>query len=1745
MRLRKTELSESLRDDSCGIPGLHAAASIRHNTQAYLRKHLARAVLALFVAATLTSVCVADQELRPATHTAVAPPGPTPQIMFDINGDGVAEQINSLPGYGRPNPRIGMVTVRCGLSGNVLYTLQGQEGNDHYGFMVTPVQDLDGDNVPDLIVGAPLSERGTDRLGRVSIYSGATGHFLREIFGVTSHQYGALGRNAGDLNGDGRGDFWVSSMQRIDEEHAELWWSLRSGVDGRLLASQFSEIVLLTPKGVDSRGDRNADLNLDGKIDERDIEMLLHRIGSDADRASPFDINRDGVLDQLDISALLDQFGKHGVVASGVAARGLLDGLECGEIMPCPPPCELCDEFPGGVGGIGSGGGGGITPPPPPPSCLNGVRAPPVIVFGETGIAELVYMHPGATATWSILTGSQLVDLAATSPDLKRYFILAGQEPGLVQGQVVYQRQSSSGQCSTTLPWSIEIDDCRVDLAVDSANYFLPLGTSKTITASFAPHGGGFRWWIQSIGSSPGLPGKPIVEFVDPGDSPQYVLTAGRYPGQVSVWVEYTSGDCVRQKMIFVYVIASADVDFDGDGLSDALEVGLGTNALHPDTDGDGFSDGCERTFGSDPLDPNDPGPSSLDSDLDGLSDIVEICVYGTDPFFFDSDGDGLADGWEVDNGLDPNDPDTDGDGVLDGDEDPDGDGVSNIDEQAYGSDPNNPDTDGDGVNDGDEINQGSFPDDATDGGQPLPPDEAVQLTITIGDHSGSQSERWAMRVGSRRLIAPFGSVISSTYPVRRGVAMVIQIDHMGSTVSPPDYDYTAGVQVSGGQGYLYDPEGIMGVHDESSENFAAGKRAYLYIADRLLLPDPETHLTNTALTILPGDEERVVRGDWSTSDHEALQNLHVVVADPAVAAMFDGESLVYSCQLDAGFDSLLVRGFQVGTTALQVRAGDPNGPVVGSLPVLVGGEIRVEFDGPATFKTGYTAPSPAPRTGPRPIDLVGGRAFIPLGGSPAVVNGEMSTAPDARQPIAPDLLQAFNDIPERHATVRVSVLDAKGEPKPGKEVGIVTRDGFLQLVGGAGAKPTGQQGWVESALRVSDGYQPGNANVPAQHWSYDRDRIAVAVGRAARDFAKGSITPATWDTKFAHERVFTGHSSRYISVFGAKTPFNPQTVVTADIPLVNHAHLMVLVHNFEQRLLVSKYDPTGAIVLLYQPGSDAVAPEQLLEQGLLFEDIAWVRNRYWPELAGWLEALNQKTLAPFRATLEEIDPTDPPPGGGFQVVTVAAIAGEIALGFVPGYDVIDIIKESIWNPVVNGQDTNWLIAGISFAGLIADAGYLAGGAPGAIGNAITSVMKVIIRHIPPGAVRGLKQTGETAVESIEIIYTYVSRFPRPPGMSLVDWATESATALINQWRKVLYSPLDLDAEHLGAALRVMSRNGTRTFSDDAAEGIAAYAKHGLMGANGAGEAAMDNLFIRIQSSLGGGASELADESVGSIATAVGKQLKRNPSAGGIPSAQDLEIADEAMTAALRQLNPQNRAVIEPFIGPKHAFRAMEEFEALRYLPASSLHPEQVTLMRTVRLALGTISPGESVSKVIPLNGQFGAVNMLTQGNPNLTGFFARTNDLQGATTTGQLIDRLRIDNVPFNFQPNSPFAIIETRATAQIAADSRIPLGNGYYAGHPLTEEVDNLARPYVGSGFTASRDAHVVSELRIQGGGARAMAAGTDAQGAPLTILRCRFSDGTPYPQTIGGHTASDWRLMLVDPANPSAGTFWEPLP
>jgi autotransporter-associated beta strand protein len=89
------------------------------------------------------------------------------------------------------------------------------------------------------------------------------------------------------------------------------------------------------------------------------------------------------------------------------------------------------------------------------------------------------------------------------------------------------------------------------------------------------------------------------------------------------------------------------------------------------------------------------------DIDDDGLSNVEEVNLYGTDPFNPDTDEDGMGDGWEVLclPTLDPL--------HNDANDDPDNDSLANIIEYRINTSPCNPDSDNDGIPDGDEDADG------------------------------------------------------------------------------------------------------------------------------------------------------------------------------------------------------------------------------------------------------------------------------------------------------------------------------------------------------------------------------------------------------------------------------------------------------------------------------------------------------------------------------------------------------------------------------------------------------------------------------------------------------------------------------------------------------------------------------------------------------------------------------------------------------------------------------------------------------------------------------------------------------------------------------------------------------------------------------------------------------------------------------------------------------------------------------
>ncbi|EEX91501.1 thrombospondin type 3 repeat family protein [Vibrio orientalis CIP 102891 = ATCC 33934] len=156
------------------------------------------------------------------------------------------------------------------------------------------------------------------------------------------------------------------------------------------------------------------------------------------------------------------------------------------------------------------------------------------------------------------------------------------------------------------------------------------------------------------------------------------------------------------------------EVDSDGDGVPDAIEIELGLDPFDPETvdgtpdadrlkldsDGDGIPDFIEIQAGLDPELPMTDGSTDdrlLDRDGNNIPDYMEV----------DSDGDGVADYIEVQIGSDPFDPETiDGtpDLKFDGNDngladiaeiDTDGEGIPDYIEDDVGLNPSTPTTDG------------------------------------------------------------------------------------------------------------------------------------------------------------------------------------------------------------------------------------------------------------------------------------------------------------------------------------------------------------------------------------------------------------------------------------------------------------------------------------------------------------------------------------------------------------------------------------------------------------------------------------------------------------------------------------------------------------------------------------------------------------------------------------------------------------------------------------------------------------------------------------------------------------------------------------------------------------------------------------------------------------------------------------------------------------------------------------------
>lgn len=133
----------------------------------------------------------------------------------DVNGDGISDVIIGAPGHAGQGAVFVYHGSATGLQLTAAWSALGGEAGSGFGTCVALAGDVNGDNVSDVLVGAPLAnELGTDR-GKVYCYRGSAGVGVLAVPLWTSSgaqdnaQFGFSVAGAGDVNGDGRSDVVV------------------------------------------------------------------------------------------------------------------------------------------------------------------------------------------------------------------------------------------------------------------------------------------------------------------------------------------------------------------------------------------------------------------------------------------------------------------------------------------------------------------------------------------------------------------------------------------------------------------------------------------------------------------------------------------------------------------------------------------------------------------------------------------------------------------------------------------------------------------------------------------------------------------------------------------------------------------------------------------------------------------------------------------------------------------------------------------------------------------------------------------------------------------------------------------------------------------------------------------------------------------------------------------------------------------------------------------------------------------------------------------------------------------------------------------------------------------------------------------------------------------------------------------------------------------------------------------------
>jgi hypothetical protein len=133
-------------------------------------------------------------------------------VIGDIDRDGVRDLFASDFADASRGPGSGRVYINSGATGQRLLSLAGEMPGDGFGIGSPDVGDVNGDGVPDLVLGAWQHASAAPSGGKIYLFSGKDGSVLRTITGrVPGETLGFDAAGVGDVDGDGVTDLLLTS----------------------------------------------------------------------------------------------------------------------------------------------------------------------------------------------------------------------------------------------------------------------------------------------------------------------------------------------------------------------------------------------------------------------------------------------------------------------------------------------------------------------------------------------------------------------------------------------------------------------------------------------------------------------------------------------------------------------------------------------------------------------------------------------------------------------------------------------------------------------------------------------------------------------------------------------------------------------------------------------------------------------------------------------------------------------------------------------------------------------------------------------------------------------------------------------------------------------------------------------------------------------------------------------------------------------------------------------------------------------------------------------------------------------------------------------------------------------------------------------------------------------------------------------------------------------------------------------